>query len=80
MATPKIKIIATTKVNFRKGSARAAYYKVLAAHNGKSVESFTKAVTSQIPSTPSKGKLKGKQEPVAGWIGWFVRQGYCKIS
>ena len=80
MATPKLKIVKGTKVNFRKGSARAAYYAVLAKHDGQTVEAFTKAVNAKVPSKPKAGKLKGKQEPLAGWLGWFVRNGYVKIS
>jgi len=81
MATqPKIHLVKGAKVNFRKGSARAAYYKVLAAHNGKTVESFVKAVNANVPSKPKAGKLKGKQEPLAGWLGWFVRAGYVTIK
>ncbi len=80
MATQKIKIVRSVKVNFRKGSARALYYAALAAHDGKPVADFVAAVAAHPPSTPNRGKLKGQQEPVRGWLGWFVRNGYCKIS
>ena len=80
MSTQKIKIVKETKVNFRAGSARALYYEALAAHNGKSVESFVKAVTANPPSVPGRGKLAGKQEPVTGWLSFFFRGGDCEIS
>jgi hypothetical protein len=52
-----IKISKTAKVNFRKGSAREAYYNRLAKHDGKSLESFEKSVKANPPSKPKKGKL-----------------------
>jgi hypothetical protein len=75
-----IKISKTAKVNFRKGSAREQYYLRLAKHDGKTVEQFEKSVAASVPSTPKKGKFKGKQEPFSGWLKWFVRNGYCTIS
>ena len=76
----KIKINATAKVNFRKDSARALYYERLKKFNGKTLESFVKDVEKSPPSTPKKGKLAGKPEPVAGWIKWFVRNGYATVE
>lgn len=76
----KIKVNSNVKANFRPNSARDAYYKRLKQFNGKSVEAFAKSCAEQPPSTPKRGKLKGKPEPLAGWISWFVRQGYLEIS
>jgi len=72
----------TTKIKptFRAGSARALYYEAIAKFNGKSVESFVKAVAASPPSVPNRGKLKGKQEPVNGWISYFVREGLVTIT
>ena len=80
MATQVIKVNTSVKVNFRAGSARALYWAVVAAHNGKSVNVLTKALTAAPPSVPQRGKLKGKQEPVTGWVSYFVRQGYITIA
>ena len=75
-----IKINPETKVNFRAKSARAAYYDVLQKYNNKSLSSFVKAVEKAPPSMPTKGKLAGKAEPVAGWVKFFVREGYCTLE
>ena len=80
MATQKIKIVKETKVNFRAGSARDLYWQVLAAHDGKTVDAFVKAVAANPPSVPGRGKLAGKPEPVQGWLSFFVRGAYCEIS
>lgn len=79
MAT-KIKINKDAKINFRKGSAREAYYERLAKFNGKTVEAFAKDVAANPPSMPKRGKLAGKPEPVTGWISWFVRHGYAELA
>ena len=80
MSAQKIKIVKETKVNFRTGSARDLYYQVLAAHDGKTVDSFIKTVAANPPSVPGRGKLAGKPEPVQGWLAFFVREAYCEIS
>lgn len=80
MATQEITISKTTKVNFRKGSARLAYYTLLVAHDGKTVDAFIAAAKNKVPSKPKQGKLKGKAEPIQGWLGFFVRGGYCSIK
>lgn len=75
----KIKLT-DAKPSFRDGSARALYYEAVAAHNGKTVESFVKKVADTPPSVPQRGKLKGKAEPVRGWLSFFVREGYITIT
>ena len=80
MATQKIKIVKTTKVNFRKDTARALYYALLLAHDGQSVDSFVAAAKTKCPCLVPSGKHKGKAEPIRGWIGWFVRNGYVTIK
>ena len=75
-----IKLAKDVKVNFRKGSARALYYERLAKFNGKSLEAFTKSCEADCPSTPARGKLKGKPEPIQGWISWFTRNGYMTVQ
>ena len=68
------------KANFRPNSARAAYYEAITAFNGKSVESFAASVAKTPPSYPKRGKLKGKAEPIQGWISYFVREGLVEIK
>lgn len=81
MANPKPKIQLTEATGkFRKGSAREAWYAALQQSNGKTVEHFVQTVKDNPPSTPQKGKLKGKVEPPQGWLNWFVRNGYATIS
>ena len=80
MATQNIHLVKGVKANFRQGSARALYWAVIQGYNGKPVNAFAKAVTANPPSTPNRGKLKGKQEPVQGWVSYFVRNGYITIS
>lgn len=76
----KIKVLKDVKVNFRKDSARDLYYQRIAKYHGKTLEAFVKDCEANPPSTPKRGKLKGKAEPVAGWVSWFQRHGYVEIS
>ena len=80
MAAQTIQLVKGVKANFRQGSARALYWAVIQQYNGKPVNAFAKAVTANPPSVPARGKLKGKQEPVTGWVSYFVRQGYITLS
>ncbi len=80
MANQVIKVNKSVKANFRAGSARASHWAAIQGDNGKSVNAFAKAVTANPPSVPNRGKLKGKQEPVQGWVSYFVRSGYITIS
>lgn len=68
------------KANFRPNSARALYYEAISSFNGKSVDAFAKSVAASPPSVPGRGKLKGKPEPVQGWISYFVREGYVELK
>ena len=76
----KIKVNSKAKANFRTGSARALYYAAICEFNGRTTEEFTKECLENPPSTPAKGKLKGKPEPTAGWISWFNRNGYITLE
>ena len=75
----KIKLTKVTPT-FRPNSARAAYYDAIVKFNGKSLDSYVKAMAANPPSYPQRGKLKGKQEPVQGWIGFFTREGLIELS
>lgn len=60
--------------------ARGAWLNAVKAFNGQTVAAFTASVTANPPSTPAKGKLAGKLEPVGGWLGWLKRNGYITIA
>ena len=75
----KIKLT-KVKPNFRANTARAAYWDAIQEFNGKPLAEFVKAVASKPPSYPQRGKLKGKQEPVQGWVSFFVREGVIELS
>ena len=75
-----IKLVKGVTPNFRANSARAQYYAAISAYNGKSVNAFAKHCAASPPSTPARGKLAGKQEPVQGWVSYFVRNGYITLS
>lgn len=80
MATQKIKLVKGVKANFRTGTARAEYFDAICKFNGKPIGDFVKACAANPPSTPRSGKLKGKQEPVQGWVSYFIREGYITLS
>lgn len=58
----------------RASSARGAWLAMLQKYNGKPLADFVTACEKAPPSTPAKGKLAGKLEPVSGWVGYFVRE------
>lgn len=75
----KIKLTKVTPT-YRANTARAAYYDAITKFNGKSLDSFVKAMAANPPSYPKRGKLAGKQEPVQGWVGFFQREGVIELS
>jgi len=77
--SPTIALVEGAVPKFRQGSARDLYYRVFAAHAGKTLAEAEAAIAAQVPSTPKKGKLAGQPEPVAGWTRWFVRNGYISL-
>lgn len=80
MQNQVISINPKAKANFRPNSARAAYWAAIQAYNGKTVAAFTKHCMATPPSTPQRGKLKGKAEPTAGWVSWFNRNGFITLA
>lgn len=74
-----IKVVGQPAKPYRANSARHAWWQAVQAHNGKPVSTFVAAVQANPPSTPTKGKLAGKVEPPAGWLGYFVRQGVVQL-
>jgi hypothetical protein len=59
------------KGNYR--GARAAWQGTMASFVGKPVAAFAAHVTANAPSMPTKGKLAGKPEPVAGWVSFLTQ-------
>lgn len=60
--------------------ARAAWYAVLAKHDGLAAADFLAATTAAPPSLPTKGKNQGKAEKPTGWLSWFMRNGYVTLE
>jgi len=77
--TKIINVIAQPEKPYRANSARDLYFQRLQKFNGKALDAFMEDVKADVPSTPTKGKLKGKPEPVTGWISYFVNQGLLEI-
>lgn len=76
---PTIKIIAQPEKAYRAESARDLYWQRIQKFDGKPLDSFKADVEKDVPSVPTKGKLKGKPEPVNGWISYFRTQGLIEI-
>lgn len=74
-----IKVIKQPKCAYRSGSARALYWTRIGQHNNKSVAALADSVAKNPPAQPTKGKLKGKTEPLAGWLAFFIRQGNIQL-
>ena len=70
----------TAKANFRQGSARALYHARMADFVGKPLADFVASCADNPPSTPTKGKLAGKPEPIQGWVSWLTRNGYFTVA
>lgn len=60
--------------------ARAAWWVAIQAYNGKPVAAFCANCLANPPSTPQRGKLRGKCEPPQGWVQYFVRQGLVVVK
>lgn len=55
--------------------ARAAWYTVLQAHNGKPAQTYLEETAKAPPSLPKSGRA----ENPSGWLRWFVRNGIATI-
>jgi hypothetical protein len=77
---PTIKVLGQPEKAFRTDSARDLYWQRIQQFDGKPVEAFKESVAKDVPSTPTKGKLTGKPEPVQGWISWFVAKKLISIE
>jgi len=83
MATPKVPTVTVVKQPakpYRTNSARQLYWATFNAHHNKPLAALQAAIAAAPPSQPTKGKLKGKPEPFAGWLAYFVRQGLVTIA
>lgn len=74
----RVNVKALQKANLR--GARQAYAERLIAHNNKPVQAFVQSCAANPPSTPARGKYKGKPEPINGWLSWFKRNGYLETA
>ncbi len=74
-----LKVVKQPKCAYRTGSARALYWARIAKFNGKPLTELQASVQANPPSQPTKGKLTGKTEPLAGWVNFFVRSGFVQV-
>lgn len=72
----KPQVIVSVKAGIKYRGARAAWYTVLQAHQGKPAADFLAACTSQPPSTPKSGVV----EKPSGWLSYFVRTGVATLA
>jgi hypothetical protein len=69
-------VIASVKAGIKYRGARAAWYAVLQAHQGKPAADFLAACTTQPPSVPKSGVV----EKPSGWLSYFVRTGVASLK
>ncbi len=60
------------KANYRTDSARDLYAARMGTFVGQPLSAFIASVEADVPSVPGKGKLKGKAEPVSGWVAFLT--------
>lgn len=58
--------------SYRANSARDLYATRMGEFVGQPLSAFVASVEADIPSVPGKGKLKGKAEPVTGWVAFLT--------
>lgn len=68
--------VLTVKTGVQYKGARAAWYAVLLAHNGKQAAAYLAACTTKAPSLPKSGR----PEAPTGWLRYFVRNGVATIA
>lgn len=77
--TPKAKTapgVLAVKAGASLRGARAAWYAVLQAHDGKPVAEFLAATKENPPSVPKSGNA----ENPTGWLRWFQRNGWAEVK
>jgi hypothetical protein len=74
--TAKPQVISAVKAGIKYRGARAAWYAVLQAHQGKPAADFLAACTKSPPSLPESGVA----EKPSGWLRYFVRSGVATLA
>ena len=73
-------VLKQPEIPYRENSARAEYWKRFSEFDGKLVADLKDSVENSPPSVPEKGTLKGKQEPLSGWINFFKKEGLIELK
>lgn len=79
MDNHKITVVKQPEKAYRTGSARDLYWERIQQYKGKTVKALRDSVEKEPPSTPKRGKLAGKPEPLSGWLAYFQREGLVKL-
>lgn len=74
-APAKPKVIKVLKADAKFRGARDAWYKVLIAHDGKTVKEWEDACIAKPPSLPKSGRA----EAPSGWTSYFTRTGIAQV-
>jgi len=69
-----IKILETPA--YKKGSARAKWFKTIKRYDGKDVDAFVAATTKKPPVLTKSGE----GESPNGWVRYFVREEVVKLA
>ena len=81
VAAPSNEVLVVVKKDLKFRGARQAWYDRLIAMDGKPKADVLEDLESKRPSVyGSKSKHAGKPEPVAGWVQFYVRNGYVKFA
>ena len=79
--TLQVNKVAAGKLNYRTGSARAAWLAFIVQQHGKPLPTVLAAAAATPPSLQPKGKYgqAGKVEPPMGWVRYFARVGVVTL-
>ena len=69
----KIKILETPE--YKKGSARAKWFKTIKRYDGKDIDAFVVATTKKLPVLTKSGE----GEAPNGWVRYFEREEVIKL-
>lgn len=71
----------TVRKDLKFRGARQAWYERLCKYDGKTLGDYVKDVTADRPSVyGARSVHQGKPEPVAGWVRFFIRNGFANLS
>ena len=81
VTTVQVNKVAASKLQYRTGSARAAWLAFIVQQHGKPLPALLQAATAAPPSLQPKGKYgqAGKVEPPMGWVRYFARVGVVTL-